>query len=217
MFTAISRRLTYANVAATLALLFSMTGGALAAKHYLVNSTKQINPKVLKKLKGSNGSNGKNGATGPAGPAGVPGAPGGKGETGPRGPGVVASGQGSSECTLSAATDYCYEAAPGFTPSANATCDVTVVAQILFSGTENGPFLRTAVKTGAVNSFDPGEVNGLGFQGGKGSESSVVTHPALVPVVAGTHYEFGAAFGFVGPEWLGKEGSYDVTYVCFGT
>jgi hypothetical protein len=44
------RHLTYANVAATLALVFSMSGGALAAKHYLIDSTKQINPKVLKSL-----------------------------------------------------------------------------------------------------------------------------------------------------------------------
>ena len=32
-------RLSYANVAATLALVFSMTGGAMAANHYLVEST----------------------------------------------------------------------------------------------------------------------------------------------------------------------------------
>src|SRR5438876_8031642 len=51
MFSFARMRLTYANVAATLALVFSMTGGALAAKHYLINSTSQINPKVLKKLK----------------------------------------------------------------------------------------------------------------------------------------------------------------------
>ena len=46
-------RLSYANVAATLALVFSMTGGAMAANHYLVESTKQIKPSVLKKLKGN--------------------------------------------------------------------------------------------------------------------------------------------------------------------
>ena len=61
------RHLTYANVAATLALVFAMTGGAFAAKHYLINSTKQINPKVLKKLKGAHG---KTGATGPPGQTG---------------------------------------------------------------------------------------------------------------------------------------------------
>jgi hypothetical protein len=32
-----------------------MSGGALAAKRYLINSTKQINPKVLKALKGNVG------------------------------------------------------------------------------------------------------------------------------------------------------------------
>jgi hypothetical protein len=74
------KRITYANVAATLALVFSMSGGALAAKHYLVNSTKQISPTVLKKLKGATG---KTGATGTAG---TPGAPGAKGETGKEGP-----------------------------------------------------------------------------------------------------------------------------------
>jgi hypothetical protein len=47
------RHLTYANVAATLALVFSMSGGALAAKHYLIDSTKQISPKVLKSLSAS--------------------------------------------------------------------------------------------------------------------------------------------------------------------
>lgn len=58
------RHLTYANVAATLALLFAMSGGALAASHYLINSTRQINPKVLRRLKGNRG---------PRGPAGIPG------------------------------------------------------------------------------------------------------------------------------------------------
>jgi hypothetical protein len=53
------RHLNYANVVATFALLFAMSGGALAANHYLVNSTKQINPKVLKKLKGNAGKVGR--------------------------------------------------------------------------------------------------------------------------------------------------------------
>ena len=72
-------RLSYANVAATLALVFSMSGGALAATHYLINSTKQINPKVLKALKGRQGPagpRGRAGATGPAGSAGAAGATG---------------------------------------------------------------------------------------------------------------------------------------------
>lgn len=64
------RHLNYANVVATFALVFAMTGGALAAHHYLINSTKQINPKVLKKLKGNAGATGPTGAQGKEGPPG---------------------------------------------------------------------------------------------------------------------------------------------------
>jgi hypothetical protein len=59
--------LTYANIVATLALVFAMSGGALAASHYLITSTKQISPKVLKQLKGKSGAAGKEGAPGKAG------------------------------------------------------------------------------------------------------------------------------------------------------
>ena len=82
--------MTYANVAATLALVFAMAGGAAAASHYLITSTKQISPKVLKELK-KPGAKGATGATGPAGPAGANGAngangaAGAKGEQGPQG------------------------------------------------------------------------------------------------------------------------------------
>jgi len=73
------RRLNYANVTATIALFFAMSGGALAAKHYLINSTKQINPKVLKALRGNVGARGATGAPGAAG------APGATGKEGPQG------------------------------------------------------------------------------------------------------------------------------------
>jgi hypothetical protein len=43
-------RLSYANVVATLALVRAMSGGAIAATHYLITSTKQISPRGLKKL-----------------------------------------------------------------------------------------------------------------------------------------------------------------------
>jgi hypothetical protein len=86
MFSALRRRLTYTNVGVTLALFFSMTGGALAASHYLIASTKQIKPSVLSALKGKAGPAGANGAAGVAGPAGPAGAAGVKGETGPQGP-----------------------------------------------------------------------------------------------------------------------------------
>jgi hypothetical protein len=82
------RRFTYANVTATLALVFAMSGAAIAGHHYLINSTKQINPKVLKALKG------RTGARGPAGAPGAPGATGATGTTGATGsyPTVLPSG-----------------------------------------------------------------------------------------------------------------------------
>jgi hypothetical protein len=70
------RHLNYANVVATLALLFAMSGGALAASHYLINSTKQINPKVIKKLRGNRGAAGLQGPRGLAGQQGSQGATG---------------------------------------------------------------------------------------------------------------------------------------------
>jgi Collagen triple helix repeat (20 copies) len=94
MFSLIRRRLCYANVVATLALVFAMSGGALAAGHYLLTSTSQVSPKVLKALRGKSGLAGAAGAQGPqgspgargeTGAAGAPGATGPKGETGATG------------------------------------------------------------------------------------------------------------------------------------
>ena len=62
MLSSIRRRMTYANVVASLALLFAMSGGAIAATHYLITSQRQISPKVLKTLKGSTGRRGATGA-----------------------------------------------------------------------------------------------------------------------------------------------------------
>lgn len=59
------QRLTYANVVATLALVISMSGGAIAASHYLITSTSQIKPSVLRAIKG------RSGPAGPAGPSGA--------------------------------------------------------------------------------------------------------------------------------------------------
>jgi hypothetical protein len=94
-------KITYANVVATLALVFAMSGGALAANHYLINSTKQINPKVLKKLKGATGRTGApgisiQGPTGLTGPRGEKGNTGGNGSNGISGYEPLPSGKSIS-------------------------------------------------------------------------------------------------------------------------
>jgi hypothetical protein len=92
MLKAIRRRITPSMLIATLALVFAMTGGAYAAKKYLITSTKQISPKVLKSLKGASG---QNGPAGPAGPAGAAGA-GSAGAAGPQGPAGAAGAKGEN-------------------------------------------------------------------------------------------------------------------------
>ncbi len=85
MFSAIRKRVTYANVAMTLALVFAMSGGAYAAGKYLITSTKQISPKVLKSLVGKAGAPGAQGPVGPAGPSGAQGPAGANGKDGANG------------------------------------------------------------------------------------------------------------------------------------
>lgn len=74
MLSSIGRRASAVNVIAVLAFVLSMSGGALAAKRYLITSTRQIKPSVLAQLKGAKGVNGAPGAQGPQGPAGPVGA-----------------------------------------------------------------------------------------------------------------------------------------------
>jgi Collagen triple helix repeat (20 copies) len=91
MLSKIRRRMTFTNVAMTLVLVFAMSGGAYAAKHYVITSTKQISPKVLKALQGKSGANGANGVNGANGKDGAPGAPGEKGAAGKDGVSVTSS------------------------------------------------------------------------------------------------------------------------------
>jgi hypothetical protein len=74
--SSLRKRLSYANITATLALVFAMSGGAIAASHFVISSTKQISPKVRKQLKGAQGPAGAPGAPGAPGAAGAAGAPG---------------------------------------------------------------------------------------------------------------------------------------------
>lgn len=84
----VASRVSPSLAIALVALFFSMAGGALAAKTYLIRSTKQISPSVLKALRGKAGPVGPAGTagqTGPAGATGPSGAPGAKGDTGQTG------------------------------------------------------------------------------------------------------------------------------------
>ena len=79
MLRRLAPRLTPSTVIATLALLFAISGGAFAAKRYLITSKAQISPKVREGLQAKAGASGPTGPTGPAGHAGA------RGETGPPG------------------------------------------------------------------------------------------------------------------------------------
>jgi len=85
MMKAIRRHVNATTVIAVFALVFAMSGGAYAAKKFLITSKGQISPKVLKSLKGATGAKGANGAPGTQGPAGPAGAKGENGKDGAKG------------------------------------------------------------------------------------------------------------------------------------
>jgi hypothetical protein len=104
-------------VIAVLAMVMSLTGGALAAK-YVITSTKQIKPSVLKALKGKRGPAGPPGALGPAGPTGATGPQGAKGDAGPEG----AAGQGVATKSFAGSKGTCVKEQGGVeVQSASAT------------------------------------------------------------------------------------------------
>jgi hypothetical protein len=79
------KRLSPASVIALVALFFALGGTAIAARHYLITSTSQIKPSVLKELRGKIGTEGSTGPQG-VGSSGANGAPGATGPTGTQGP-----------------------------------------------------------------------------------------------------------------------------------
>lgn len=84
-------------MAVALVALFVATGGsAWATKHYLLSSSSQVSPKLLKKLKGASGAKGATGAAGATGPAGAAGAVGKNGANGANGTNGTNGVDGSS-------------------------------------------------------------------------------------------------------------------------
>jgi hypothetical protein len=125
----IRKRLTYANVTATLALFLALTGGAYAAARLPANSVgpaqlknKAVTPtkvakatiKLFKGEKGSQGARGLTGAAGAQGPAGTA-----QAFAGVTGPGTVVAGQSKNiadaNITHPFAGIYCF--ALPFTPT----------------------------------------------------------------------------------------------------
>ena len=92
------KHLTPAMIISLIALFFALTGGAFAAQHYVITSTKQIKPSVVDELQGNTGPRGKQGPTGAKGEQGATGAKGDAGPAGamgPAGPQGVSGAQGA--------------------------------------------------------------------------------------------------------------------------
>ncbi|MHB8243472.1 MAG: hypothetical protein ACYDHN_15970 [Solirubrobacteraceae bacterium] len=120
-----------------MALFFALGGSAMATRHYLIASTSQIKPSVLKALHGARGAAGQAGPPGPAGPQGPQGTPGPQGEPGP---GTLSS------LTVVRAPDV--KVAPGKEGTSVATCPA---GSHVVSG---GEYTGFAIRNGSEMSAD---------------------------------------------------------------
>lgn len=182
MFSAIRRRFSYANVALTLALVFAMSGGAYAAKRYLITSTKQLSPSVLKALEGKSGIPGAPGTVGPAGPAGSAGPAGQIGPAGPAGPGGSNGSNGTSVTSKALTTSDAGCNKEGGAEFTAAEGKKTLVC----NGKEGSPW--TAGGTLPKNASEKGEWNVVGVGPALGSAISFAIPLAAALDEAHTHF-----------------------------
>jgi hypothetical protein len=138
----VRRRPSYATIVSTLALVIAIGGGsawAVTHHHYLITSTAQIKPKVLKKLHGHDGASGPAGARGANGATGPSGATGATGATGIAG--IVVGTSGSQ--SLSAITAAIVQA------TAPSSGSFLVLGQV--SGAETNPQVDGGMSCSIVN------------------------------------------------------------------
>jgi hypothetical protein len=165
MLSFLRRRLCYANVVATLALVFAMSGGALAAGHYLLTSTNQVSPKVLKALKGKEGKNGPAGALGAQGPQGAQGPTGEAGAAGPAGAQGAEGVQGPKGETGTAGKEGSPWTAGGTLPSGKSETGVWGGGA---GPEETGFSTRVVLASFAIPLLTPPTVYAIGVEEGQG-------------------------------------------------
>jgi len=169
------RRPSYANIASAPALIVAIGGGtawvATNHHHYVITSTGQIKPKVLRTLRGHNGTNGTNGAAGAKGAKGASGATGPMGATGFAG---IVTGTNTS-VTLSATRAVVVEA------TAPLTGNLLVLGQV--AGLETNPQVDGTLSCGVVKvTAAPGR--SLGSAGATFPKEPTAASSVDVPVQA---------------------------------
>ena len=128
---------TPATAIVSLVLFLALGGSATAARHYLITSTRQIKPSVLKALHGARGPAGPAGPSGAAGSPGPPGVQGSRGEPGP-----------SNLSTLTTVRALDLKVSPGKEASSVATCPSGMHA------VGGGEYSGFAIRNGAELSED---------------------------------------------------------------
>lgn len=157
------RRISYANITATLALVFAMSGGAIAAQHYLINSTRQISPKVLRALRGASGTAGTSGSEGREGREGKEGREGREGKEGREGqagPEGKAGADGSYATVLPAGVTETGAWGAGYTASGVAAYRAIASFPIPLAGALNAEHAVYVTGTSAAHCPGLGKAEG---------------------------------------------------------